>query len=66
VQRSLAGAAHTRAAVAGALTSGYAHGFQIAAAIALAGGLFALIIPSDRHRTSPGGEPAGGLAVAVE
>ena len=66
VQHSLAGSAHTPSAVAAALTSGYAHGFQIAAAIALAGGLCALIIPSDRHRTSSGSEPAGGLAVAVE
>jgi EmrB/QacA subfamily drug resistance transporter len=66
VQRSLAGLPHTAAAEASALTSGYAHGFTIAAVIALAGGLFALIIPSDHRQAATGDAPAGGLAMAVE
>jgi len=66
VAAALTGVPHTPAATAAALTSGYAHGFAIAAAIALAGGLFALIIPTDPTRRSTGDEPAGGMAVALE
>jgi len=66
VQHLLHGAHPSSQAMAAALTSGYARGFEIAAVIALAGGLFALIIPASRIRkVDDAGAPVG-LAVAVE
>ena len=51
VTSQLAGVTVTPELQRQALTSGYAHGFTIAAVIALAAGLFALIIPATRHPT---------------
>lgn len=59
VAHHLTGEAPSSAATRAALTAGYARGFEVAAAIALAGGLVALMIPSSRTAVSPGHSPAG-------
>ena len=50
VSSVLAGAPHTSTIARDALTLGYARGFQVAAVIALAGGLCALIVPRSASR----------------
>jgi predicted MFS family arabinose efflux permease len=59
VAHHLAGRAPSSEATRAALTAGYARGFEVAAAIALAGGLVALMIPSSRTAATSDGAPDG-------